>query len=62
MGIAGGGGKLSVKLNTGDLVMFDCGTGARNFGNSLATGPLGKGNGEMTVALSHAQWDHIGNK
>jgi len=50
---------VSVSLSGGEELMFDCGTGARNFGNALMSTPFGKGQGKMTVVLSHAQWDHI---
>lgn len=61
-GTVGYGGNtpcLSVRLRDGALVIFDCGTGARNLGNALMGGPFGKGQGQATVVLSHAQWDHI---
>ncbi len=50
---------VSVTLAGGEQIMFDCGTGARNFGNALMSTPFSKGQGQMTVVLSHAQWDHI---
>ncbi len=50
---------VSVRLAGGEIIMIDCGTGARNFGISLLAGAFGKGNGTATVLLSHAHWDHI---
>jgi phosphoribosyl 1,2-cyclic phosphodiesterase len=50
---------VSVRLADGEIIMIDCGTGARNFGISLLAGVFSKGKGSATVLLSHAHWDHI---
>ncbi|HVZ71238.1 MAG TPA: MBL fold metallo-hydrolase [Polyangia bacterium] len=50
---------VSLRTSGGKLVVLDCGTGARNLGNSLLGGPFGKGGGEASILLSHAHWDHI---
>jgi phosphoribosyl 1,2-cyclic phosphodiesterase len=50
---------VSVRTSGGKLIIFDCGTGARNLGNTLLGGPFGKGGGEASILLSHAHWDHI---
>jgi phosphoribosyl 1,2-cyclic phosphodiesterase len=48
-----------VRLAGGELIILDCGTGARNLGLSLLGGPFGKGQGRASILLSHAHWDHI---
>ena len=50
---------VSVLLPNDELIILDCGTGARNLGLSLLAGPFGKGMGSATLLLSHAHWDHI---
>src|ERR671928_1157664 len=50
---------VAVRLSDGSLVVLDCGTGARNLGLQLLTGPFGQGQGRATFLLSHAHWDHI---
>jgi len=50
---------VSLRTSGGKLIILDCGTGARNLGNSLLGGPFGKGGGEASILLSHAHWDHI---
>jgi phosphoribosyl 1,2-cyclic phosphodiesterase len=50
---------VSLRLGNGQLIILDCGTGARNLGISLLAGPFGKGKGSATLLLSHAHWDHI---
>jgi phosphoribosyl 1,2-cyclic phosphodiesterase len=48
-----------VRLADGEIIILDCGTGARNLGISLMAGPCGKGQGRASILLSHAHWDHI---
>jgi phosphoribosyl 1,2-cyclic phosphodiesterase len=50
---------VAVRLANNELVVLDCGTGARNLGLQLLTGPFGQGQGRATFLLSHAHWDHI---
>ena len=50
---------VSLKPSSGGLIILDCGTGARNLGITLLEGPFGKGQGEASILLSHAHWDHI---
>jgi phosphoribosyl 1,2-cyclic phosphodiesterase len=42
-----------------ELIVLDCGTGARNLGLALLGGVFGQGKGTATFLLSHAHWDHI---
>jgi phosphoribosyl 1,2-cyclic phosphodiesterase len=50
---------VSVRLADGEIIVIDCGTGARNLGISLLRTDFGQGKGSATVLLSHAHWDHI---
>jgi phosphoribosyl 1,2-cyclic phosphodiesterase len=50
---------VAVRLSSGELVILDCGTGARNLGLQLLAGAFGQGQGRATFLLSHAHWDHI---
>ncbi|HEX3697558.1 MAG TPA: MBL fold metallo-hydrolase [Polyangia bacterium] len=56
-----GGNTACISLRTADdrLIVLDCGTGARNLGISLMSGPLGSGRGAASILLTHAHWDHI---
>jgi phosphoribosyl 1,2-cyclic phosphodiesterase len=50
---------VSVRTAAGKLIVLDCGTGARNLGNTLMGGAFARGAGEGSILLSHAHWDHI---
>jgi phosphoribosyl 1,2-cyclic phosphodiesterase len=50
---------VAVRLGNSELVVLDCGTGARNLGLQLLGGAFGQGQGRATFLLSHAHWDHI---
>jgi phosphoribosyl 1,2-cyclic phosphodiesterase len=50
---------VSLRTATDRLIVLDCGTGARNLGITLMSGPFGQGRGEGSILLSHAHWDHI---
>jgi phosphoribosyl 1,2-cyclic phosphodiesterase len=48
-----------VRLASQELLILDCGTGARNLGLALKSGPFGAGAGRGAILLSHPHWDHI---
>ncbi len=50
---------VSVHTKAGGLVIIDMGTGLMHLGNSLMSGPFGKGAGRAAILLSHTHWDHI---
>jgi phosphoribosyl 1,2-cyclic phosphodiesterase len=50
---------VSIRTREDELIILDCGTGARNLGISLLGGPFGQGQGAASILLSHAHWDHI---
>ncbi|HVZ87066.1 MAG TPA: MBL fold metallo-hydrolase [Polyangia bacterium] len=50
---------VSLRPSGGGLIVLDCGTGARNLGMALMEGAFGRGQGEASILLSHAHWDHI---
>ncbi len=54
---------VSIRTSQGDLLVLDCGTGARNLGVALladdASGRFAAGAGEAAILLSHTHWDHI---
>ena len=50
---------VAVEGAGGELVILDAGTGLIELGKSLMGGRFGVGEGEATMLLSHAHWDHI---
>jgi phosphoribosyl 1,2-cyclic phosphodiesterase len=55
---------VSVRTSKGELLVLDCGTGARNLGLALladasAADRFVEGGGEAAILLSHTHWDHI---
>lgn len=50
---------VSVRTETGQLIIIDMGMGAVGLGRSLMPTEFGTGKGRATVLLSHAHWDHI---
>jgi phosphoribosyl 1,2-cyclic phosphodiesterase len=43
----------------GELVVLDSGTGFCQLGDMLMEGAFGRGQGELTLLISHTYWDHI---
>jgi phosphoribosyl 1,2-cyclic phosphodiesterase len=53
---------VSVRTTGGELLVLDCGTGARNLGLALLAqegGGFRTGAGTAAILLSHTHWDHI---
>lgn len=43
----------------GELVVLDSGTGFCQLGDVLMEGAFGRGQGELTLLITHTYWDHI---
>lgn len=43
----------------GELIVLDSGTGFCQLGDVLMEGAFGRGQGELTLLISHTYWDHI---
>lgn len=56
-----GGNTSCVQVCPGDgtVLIIDAGTGLRKLGQRLMQGPLGRGQGECHLLVSHTHWDHI---
>lgn len=55
-----GGNTTCVTVSCGDSEMIiDGGTGIRDYGNSLLSGPCGRGEGVVHLFFTHVHWDHI---
>jgi phosphoribosyl 1,2-cyclic phosphodiesterase len=50
---------VSVKSDSGELLVLDAGTGIIELGRSLMRGEFGRGEGRASLFLTHAHWDHI---
>jgi phosphoribosyl 1,2-cyclic phosphodiesterase len=50
---------VAVESEAGDLIVLDVGSGFCPLGDHLMRGPFGRGQGEMTVLLSHTHLDHV---
>lgn len=50
---------LEVRLDNGQLIIIDAGTGIRPLGLSLMNNGFGSGKGHADILISHTHWDHI---
>lgn len=50
---------VQVTPSDGKLLVIDAGSGIRELGISLLNTPVGQGQGEIHLFLSHTHWDHI---
>ncbi len=50
---------VAVEGENGDLIVLDAGSGFCPLGDTLMKGPFGRGQGKMTLLLSHTHLDHI---
>jgi phosphoribosyl 1,2-cyclic phosphodiesterase len=50
---------VAVESDSGDFIVLDAGSGFCPLGDSLMEGPFGRGEGQMTVLLSHTHLDHL---
>jgi phosphoribosyl 1,2-cyclic phosphodiesterase len=50
---------VAVESRAGDLIVLDAGSGFCPLGDALMKGPFGRGEGEMTLLLSHIHMDHL---
>jgi ribonuclease BN (tRNA processing enzyme) len=49
----------TVTSNSGTQYIIDAGTGIRKLGMELMDGPCGKGQGNITIFITHNHWDHL---
>ena len=55
-----GGNTACVEVTEGDdQIIFDTGSGLRPLGLKMMGGPAGKGQGDISLIISHTHWDHI---
>lgn len=56
-----GGNTACVEVcpDDGTVIIIDAGTGIRRLGQRLMEGPLGRGEGNCHLLISHTHWDHI---
>lgn len=50
---------VAVESASGDLLVLDAGSGFCPLGDALMKGPFGRGEGKMTLLLSHIHMDHL---
>ncbi|MBL7994920.1 MBL fold metallo-hydrolase [bacterium] len=50
---------IEVRLNNGQLIIIDAGTGIRMLGQELINNGFGSGKGRADILISHTHWDHI---
>ncbi|MBW2733707.1 MAG: MBL fold metallo-hydrolase [Deltaproteobacteria bacterium] len=50
---------VTVEGEAGELLVLDAGTGVIELGKRLMAGAFGRGEGEASLFLTHAHWDHI---
>ena len=59
LGVGGNTPCIELRGEDGHLVVLDAGIGLYWLGRSLLTGPHGRGQGQVTLLLTHSHWDHI---
>lgn len=50
---------VAVESGSGELIVLDAGSGFCPLGDALMQGPFGRGQGKMTLLLSHIHLDHL---
>jgi phosphoribosyl 1,2-cyclic phosphodiesterase len=59
LGVGGNTPCVEVRDSEGNLLILDAGIGMYWLGRKLLAGPFGRGQGKVTLLLSHSHWDHI---
>jgi phosphoribosyl 1,2-cyclic phosphodiesterase len=57
--IGGNTACVAVESACGELIVLDAGSGFCPLGDTLMDGPFGRGEGKMTLLLSHIHMDHL---
>ncbi len=57
-GFGGNTSCVQVSSKSGTIII-DAGSGIKNLGSQLLAGPLGKGQGEAHIFMTHFHWDHL---
>jgi len=50
---------IEVRLNNGELIILDAGSGIRALGKQLMNNGFGSGKGRAHLLITHTHWDHI---